>query len=265
MKIVLLTGSQPRHLFLASSLAGAGLLARLVIEEREEFVPAPPEDLEATLATLWKRHFEGRAEAEARHFGRPAVDLDSRSCLRVQREGLNGPQVGRFVAEAGADLALSYGVHLLEPETLDRFPEARWNLHGGLSPWYRGVITHFWPSYMLEPQMTGMTVHELTQALDGGPIVHHVPAPLVRGDGVHDLACRAVKAAAGELPELARRLAAGTLGKPVKQKSSGKLWVSRDWRPEHLRLVYEMFADRIVDAYLDGKLARREPDLVRQF
>jgi hypothetical protein len=34
---------------------------------------------------------------------------------------------------------------------------ARWNIHGGLSPWYRGAITHFWPSYMLEPQLTGMS------------------------------------------------------------------------------------------------------------
>ena len=63
MKIVLLTGSQPRHLYLARSLADAGLLSRLVIEEREEFVPDPPANLEASLSTLWRRHFEGRADA----------------------------------------------------------------------------------------------------------------------------------------------------------------------------------------------------------
>ena len=265
MKIVFLTGNQPRHLYLARSLADAGLLSRLVMEEREEFVPDPPVDLEASLSRLWRRHFEGRADAEARHFGQPAVDLDTSSCLKVQRESLNEPHVAEFVKNAGADLAISYGVHFLKRETLDQFPDTRWNLHGGLSPWYRGVITLFWPSYMLEPQMTGMTVHQLTQALDGGPVVHHVPAPLVRGDGVHDLACRAVKAAAQELPELAKRLQAGTLKEPERQKNSGKLWLSRDWRPEHLLLVYEMFGDRVVDAYLDGKLEQREPTLVRQF
>lgn len=265
MKIVFLTGNQPRHLYLARALSEAGMLTRLVMEEREEFVPDPPSDLEASLSTLWRRHFEGRAEAESKHFGQPRLELEPEFCLKVQREALNGPQVAGFVREAGADLAISYGVHFLNRETLDQFPKTRWNLHGGLSPWYRGVITLFWPSYMLEPQMTGMTVHHLTQALDGGPIVHHVPAPLVRGDGVHDLACRAVKSAAEELPELARRLEAGTLKEPVKQKSSGKLWVSRDWRPEHLLPVYEMFGDRVVDAYLDGKLQQRQPDLVRQF
>lgn len=265
MKIVLLTGSQPRHLYLARSLADAGLLSRLVIEEREEFVPDPPTNLEASLSTLWRRHFEGRADAEARHFGQPVVEKDAKLCLKVTREELNGSHVAEFVNEAGANLAISYGTQFLKRETLDQFPEARWNLHGGLSPWYKGVITLFWPSYMLEPQMTGMTIHQLTQELDGGPIIHHVPAPLVRGDGVHDLACRAVKAAAEELPELARRLAAGTLKEPVGQKTSGKLWVSRDWRPEHLLPVYEMFDDRVVDAYLDEKLEHREPNLVRQF
>jgi methionyl-tRNA formyltransferase len=142
--------------------------------------------------------------------------------VRVEREELNSDKVGAFIESLEADLALTYGVHFIRKRNLKRFPDLAWNLHGGLSPWYRGVITLFWPSYMLEPQMTGMTVHELSSRLDGGDIVHQACAPLVRGDGVHELACRAVRQIGEELPRLLE-LSADSPPSPVRQRSSGKL------------------------------------------
>ena len=45
-------------------------------------------------------------------------------------------------------------------------------MHGGLSPWYKGGATHFWPTYLMEPEFTGITVHETTKDLDAGAIIH---------------------------------------------------------------------------------------------
>ena len=45
-------------------------------------------------------------------------------------------------------------------------------MHGGLSPWYKGGATHFWPTYLIEPEFTGITVHETTKDLDAGAIIH---------------------------------------------------------------------------------------------
>ena len=61
----------------------------------------------------------------------------------------------------------------------------KWNIHGGLSPWYRGGVTHFWPSYLLEPEYTGMTLHELTNDIDGGGIIHQNISSLNIKDGIH--------------------------------------------------------------------------------
>ncbi len=139
----------------------------------------------------------------------------------------------------------------------------KWNIHGGLSPWYRGVTTHFWPSYQLEPQMTGMTVHETTDAIDGGAVIHQSAAKLHRGDGLHDLACRAVMALGEEMPRLVAALA--NLKPPKPQGTTGRIWRSADWRPEHLHLIYDLYDDRIVDRYLDGDFIQSEPKLFRQF
>jgi hypothetical protein len=107
--------------------------------------------------------------------------------------------------------------------------------------------------------MTGVTLHELTMQIDGGDIVHQSLAPLVRGDGLHDLACRAMMAAGDDLQRLLAVMDAGTTVQPVRQRTTGRLWRSADWRPVHLRLVYEQFEDRIVDAQLDGELGDGTP------
>ena len=264
MKVLLLIGDQPRHFHIANKLLDQGLLSALVVEGREAFVPEPPVGLDAHLKGLWVRHFEGRDNTERKFFPSSGRGFDEIPSLRVTREELNSAKVWAFLDERKTDLALTYGVHFLRPETLAHLPETCWNLHGGLSPWYRGAITLFWPSYVLEPQMTGMTVHQLTQRLDGGPIVHHVAGPLVRGDGIHELACQAVAALSKELPLLVSKFERGELADPAPQRTSGKLWLGKDWRPEHLRLIYDFYDNRIVDAYLDGKFQRSQPELVRQ-
>jgi len=264
MKVVFLTGSHPRHAFIARSIAASGTLVGLVIEQREAFIPEPPLDIAPKTRDLFRHHFTSRDAAEARHF--VGSVLPDRACRNVTMAELNTPGTVSFINELSPDLILSYGVHKLTLETLAGITcKKQWNIHGGLSPWYRGVTTHFWPSYFLEPQMTGMTVHELTQDIDGGALIHQSVAALVRGDGLHDLACRAVMALGNEMPALIQAAATGAIKPPHKQGTTGRIWRSADWRPEHLHLIYDVYGDRIVDHYLDGAFAHSEPRLFRQF
>lgn len=262
MGIVFMTGNHPRHSYLARCVAASGQLSGLIIERREELIPQPPAGLRESTRDLFVRHFAGRADAEARFFSEahlpPGIET-----LAISQNDLNTPVVWDFLDRHRPDLLLSYGVHKLTEDTLSHASGRRWNIHGGLSPWYRGVITHFWPSYLLEPQMTGMTVHTLTQAIDGGEIVHQAAAELVRDDGLHDLACRAVLALGRELPRLVAAGVQGTFHPPVAQTTTGRIWRAADWRPEHLHLIYDLYGNRIVDAYLEGAFVRRDPKPIR--
>lgn len=267
MKILFLTGNHPRHLFMARALARTGHLAALVLETREAHVPVPPAALPAKTSALFERHFAGREAAEARFFSAPAGadPLAGVETHTIARTELNGPATWTIIDRLQPDLLLSYGVHKLTPETLARAQRRRWNIHGGLSPWYRGVATHFWPSYFLQPRHTGMTLHETTEAIDGGNVVHQTAAPLVRGDGVHDLACRAVMSLGDELPEIVSRLAAENVRTPVQPTTSGRIWRNADWEPAHLHPLYDLYENRVVDRCLDGEFGATQPKLVRQF
>ncbi len=264
MRVVFLTGSHPRHAFMARSLSASGGLAGLVIEQREAFVPEPPLDIAPATRTLFRHHFAARDAAENRFFEGTALPMVER--LDVGIDTLNASETVAFINRLQPDIVLSYGVHKLRPDTLAAIScPCKWNIHGGLSPWYRGVTTHFWPSYFLEPRMTGMTIHETTEAIDGGALIHQSAAELVRGDGLHDLACRAVMSLAADIPDLMRVVATGDMKPPHTQGTTGRIWRSADWRPEHLHLVYDFYEDRIVDRCLDGEFGHTEPKLFRQF
>lgn len=264
MNVVFLAGNHPRHAYIARCLADTGHLKALVVETREEFLPSPPAGLPAATEKLFVRHFAERDQTEARFFG--AAVFPDVPTLRLSLEELNTEALVTFVNHAKPDLILSYGIHKLDQPILDALHcPLKWNTHGGLSPWYRGVITHFWPSYCLEPQMTGMTIHELTQAIDGGDVIHQSAAELVAGDGVHALACRAVTALGNDIPQLISVVKSHVLKPPHRHATTGRIWRGSDWQPAHLHVVYDYYQNAIVDRYLEGSLVQKTPKLIRQF
>lgn len=264
MKLLLLTGSHPRHLYLVNKLAELGVVKAHVMEVRGAFVPEPPAGLEEIDRQNFIRHFADRDEAERHHFkGNDEVNLEIPT-LQVSRDELNSQQTIEWIKEQEFDLAISYGVHMLSKELLEILPEHAWNIHGGLSPWYKGNTTLFWPFYMLRPNWAGMTIHRLSTRLDAGDIVHHALPELAYGDGLHDVACKAVIQVTEDLVRIIKKIPLDKI-QYAPQKGNGKLWIGTDWMPQHLRFIYNMYNNDIVDQYLDGKLPKIEPSVISAF
>lgn len=263
MKIILITGSHPRHKFIANKIAETGNLDLIISQKREPFVPQPPENLDMNLSEMYVKHFNNREKSENLFFGNSEWPLNN--IFEINKEKQNSIEVYNLISKEKPDLLISYGCGIISDEIINLAKKDAWNIHGGLSPWYKGGITLFWPSYMLEPQMTGMTIHTLTNKLDAGDIIHQCAADLVRGDGIHDLACRAVFRVGQDIVKLINIFKKGKVFETKAQKTNGKLWIGKDWRPEHLKLIYEFYNDNIVDMYLDGHLTQRKPKLHQQF
>lgn len=266
MKICFIVGDHLRHTYLYNSIASSFDISAAIVVVREPSIPNAP-DLEPSLRKLHDMHFERRLGAETWHFGNATPLWKSSEHIKVDMASLNSVRCIEYMKQYQPDLLITWGVPILGNEMLAAIPGEKWNIHGGLSPWYRGTATHFWPSYMLEPQMTGMTVHRISPQVDGGEIVHQTVAPLVSGDGLHDLGCRAIIALCLEMSALLTTfqhcLKDGRRLVYANQKTSGKIWRTSDWQPNHLRLIYELFGDRIVDSYLEGRFVTRPPKIFR--
>ena len=266
MSILMIVGRTPRHFYRARAVAASGRLKGIIVEEQGWRTPVAHAGTPPRTLALFERHFRARTEAEARCFG-SAIDesLAGLVVARIAREEMNGPKCWDVVDRMKPDLLLTYGIGKLTDETLAHARGHRWNIHGGLVPFYKGAGPHFWPSYLLEPQMTGVTLHELTAAIDGGAVVHQSVGALTRGDGINELSTRTTAGFAAELTEVLVRTFDGRLKPPQPQKTTGRLWRSVDFRPQHLHAIYDVYENRIVDRYLDGEFPGREPKTVRQF
>lgn len=262
MKIVTMTGNHPRHLWIANQIAASFDLAGAVLLKREA-INAPPEASSSTHDQRnMRRHFDDREAREAHYFS--GVDRKPATGM-LEVSSIEDPSVVSFVKNIRPDAVLIFGTGLVKSPLFDLLPTQTINLHLGLSPRYRGAATLFWPFYFLEPAFAGTTLHRIVAEPDAGDILHQSVPVLARGDGIHDIGCKAVIAAGRDAVRLLSMIDAGSAITAHRQRGTGKNFLSSDFRPEHLRQIYDVFENRVVDAFLDGTIEQRKPKLVRQF
>lgn len=258
MKILWIGGSHPRHLYYINAIAEHFPIDGAIIQQRENMLPVPPDGLTDDERAMWYRHFEGRDRAEYIHFG--FQSYPDTNILEVKPDALESSRSVRFVKEINPDIVLIFGCGMIRRELVKILPEMSLNLHLGISPRYRGAATLFWPFYFLEPQWAGCTAHKIVHEPDAGDILYQSIPEMKRGDGIHDVACKAVKAATEDMIEA---LEAYPKWQFKKQTATGKNFLASDFKPQHLNMIYEVYDNDIVDHYLDGKLNGREPKLWR--
>jgi methionyl-tRNA formyltransferase len=115
---------------------------------------------------------------------------------------INLPEVADFLARIKPDLILDHGTSLVKDHILNQAPLAL-NLHWGLSPYYRGTFCTEWALVNWDPYNIGVTIHKLTNIIDGGSILAQRRADIKAADTAHsinmqltylgtDLACMAI-------------------------------------------------------------------------
>jgi methionyl-tRNA formyltransferase len=224
-----------------------------------------PARLSAIDAFNGERHFKERERLEYLHFGsRKADEVFAGLPLRnTTPNDLNSDDTCAFVRDFDPQVVIVFGTDLIRSPLMEVLPTDTINVHLGISPRYRGSATLFWPFYFLEPQYAGVTFHRVIHEPDAGAVLHQFQTELRSGDGIHDVGVRSVLQAADELVEILLRRDEGWTFHV--QRSTGKNFLSRDFRYEHLRVNYTLFGDRMVDAYLAGELGEGGPSLVKAF
>jgi folate-dependent phosphoribosylglycinamide formyltransferase PurN len=263
MRILWIGGSHARHLYYINGISAHFTIAGGILELREPMVPRPPEGISEKDRENFILHFKNRDLAEKKYFGSqpfPEINL-----LKISNDELNSKKTVDFVNEIDPELVLIFGTGLIKDPLFSALPEEKINLHLGLSPRYRGAATLFWPFYFLEPTYAGTTFHYIVSEPDAGEIIHQTTPELEHGDGIHDVACKAVIQSTTDAIELLKIYAEEKRWKRHHQRSTGKNFLNSDFKPEHLRVIYDIYDDDIVDKVLDGTLKSKEPLLFRQF
>jgi len=267
MKVLLFVGTHPRHLFFHKTIIDSGVDYFAVVMKRGGLIPATPKNILEQDKKNYTRHFKERNEIEIKNFGNLKVSdvfEDSRT-ITVDSLNLNSVSVKEKILKFNADIAIIFGVHLIKEPVFNILPDYKINLHLGLSPWYRGSATLFWPFYYLKPQFAGLTLHNISNKPDSGDIFHQSTPKLSKGDGIHNVAAKVVIDGSKEVLKMLKKFNKEKKLSFQSQKTTGRLWLGKDFKPIHLRVIYDLFENQIVDEYLSGNLDNDLPNLICGF
>ncbi len=254
-RVLLLTSTFLRHMFFVQHLAN-NLEVTGVWQEEKSFKPeiyAKSEDDEKVIAD----HFFARDESEEKYFGAyNNLNLQDDVIHRKLSAGsINSQEELDIMKEYKPDIILVFGTGILKDEIIDLCPGNIINLHLGLSPYYRGSGTNFWPLVNGEPEYVGATIHYLDKGIDSGAMICHVRPYIEIGDGPHDLGNKTIQKAVEVLPSVVSAHYSGNI-KPVKQEGDGKLYLRKHFNADSVRKLYENFESGMIEQYLADKEGR---------
>jgi methionyl-tRNA formyltransferase len=263
MRIVIFSGSHGRHFFLHSKIIDSFNVVGIVYMEREDVKPNPEISWNRNQKELFEMHFEKRRKVEYEYFGNFGESIFNQiPKLEVSRFELNSEKTVNFLKSIEFDVTIVFGVDIIKDPVFSLLPYWKINIHLGLSPWYKGAATLFWPFYFLEPQLSGATIHLIAPKADAGDIIHHSIPQLKSGSTLHEHSANVVIKASQDLIDILRKISAGKEIILHKQKQSGKLFMESDFRPEHLELIYTFYKDGIIDKFISGEFNHRKPKLI---
>ena len=256
MRIGILTSVETRHRYFVHAVRARFNVAAVAYEQTG-YSPADVDahDLTRPEADIVAEHFAERARQEMIFFGAQAdLVVDEPLCpVRLLRPGeLNSHDTLTFLESSGVDTVVVFGTNLIQAPLLERFTGRIVNLHLGLSPYYRGTGTNFYPLVNEEPQYVGATIHVIDAGIDSGPILAHARPEIVADDGPHTLGCKAIRVGIDMLLHVLPEWREGRRA-PVPQwpVPNARVYFRKDYHPLQVVELYKRLESGMIARYVE--------------
>ena len=256
-RTVLMTSEHRRHKYVAQVIAEKLDLVGVVTEAKPPSTTARRLSPDATEdERLLDLHFRERDHVETLYFGDPVFPVRGSGLLRVARGKTSSQEVLEWIQGHRPDILLLYGTSIIRDPVLSAFPDRVVNLHLGLSPYYRGSGTNFWPLYNDQPECVGFTVHLAVLKVDAGPILIQGRPKIELDDRIHEIGCKTIATGAIALADAAWRLMSGDI-QTVTQTGEGMKFLRRDFNAKSLAHVHRRLDDGMIPSYLQNTVSRK--------
>ncbi len=243
MRLVIFTSNALRHKFVANSVASVADDVLIVSECRPSNVALSGDEIAL--------HFQLRAETEKKFFGEHATFRYP--VLPIMYKEANAQFVYDIVKEFNPDVGVVYGSCIIGDPLLRLIPQGRFiNLHLGMSPYYRGSGTNFWPFVNDELEYVGSTLLHIDAGIDTGDIIKHVRPEWEDGDTVHMAGNKVIKKSAAALVGLLGEIRDGKKLNRVKQwdVSDERYYKKKDFDEVALKKYYENIEGGMVQRFV---------------
>jgi folate-dependent phosphoribosylglycinamide formyltransferase PurN len=251
-RVVVLTGSERRHDFMRMVIAAADGVD-VVRSYCESTTGSALEKAHESGSQIRIDHLERRANVEDDFFG-PFVRhaTDRSNPVAVPRGDINDDEYYEAITDLDPDLLVAYGCSLIDDPLLSAYEDRFINLHLGLSPYYRGTGTNFWPLVNGEPEYVGATFMHIDAGVDTGDVIHQLRARVNPGDGPHQIGTRLIADAAAVYPAIIREFEElPDVDHPASiSDEEANYYRSSDYSEDATAQLYENFEAGMVEEYL---------------
>jgi methionyl-tRNA formyltransferase len=252
-RLLIMTSQHLRHKFFCNLLGRQHEIVGVVSEVKGVL----QHSMQVDKHPLVVDHFDAREEKEEQYFGSKnrTFNVDGGLVRSVPFDGVNNADIFEIVTSIDPDYIILFGTAIVRNHLLSSYEGRVINMHLGLSPYYRGSGTNFWPLANREPQCVGVTIHFATPKVDAGDILAQVRPNVTNADSCHDFGCKAIIKGSEVMSTAIKLLDAGQI-RAVMQKEGGRLFRSKDFTVEALSTMHRNFGEGMVEEYLQNKERR---------
>ena len=236
-KLIAITGNQLSHKYFINQLNKHFNLSAVFIEHFEYPIPKfKTEDEEK----VWNEFFFLRKKTEDSllHFSSSNSTLNRPMFFNIEKGALNNNETLQSISSFNPTKIIIFGTSLLQAKYLELFQNCIFNLHVGLSQYYRGSSCNFWPIYDLRPNLIGATIHFVSAGIDDGKIVMQDKIKLNKYDSEFELMIKPILLGTSLMIKTINEDTSSliTAKKPLKK---GKLCLIKDFSPQAILKVRE--------------------------
>lgn len=250
-KIVLLTGNELRHCFFKQSMSNQDEISVIAsfCESDNGNIVKKVNQLENN--KLRKKHLEERGKSEINFFKKFCDEtIDKSNSIYINRGDINSTENVNKIKSLNPDLIISYGCSIIKSDLLEVFKDRFINIHLGISPYYRGSGTNFWPFVENELSAIGTTFMHIDSGIDTGAIIHQIRARIEINDSIHSIGNRLIKDSTSECIKIIKCF--DKLKKHKKNQSRGKLYRNKDFNEKCIIEAYKNL-DKKINNYINKK------------
>lgn len=259
-RIVILTGSELRHDFFRKYIAMSGGV---------EVVNSYCEGLEKSLRTIVEKdeeandmrlkHLSARERSEKDFFGLfTETSADYSKPVHLPKGEINSQEYTDAIISSNPDLLIAYGCSIVKKPLLTAFEDRFLNIHLGISPYYRGSGTNYWPLVNGEPEYVGATFMHIDAGIDTGEIIHQIRARYFWGDTPSQIGNRLIVEMSRVYLDIIINI--GKLDKmpQLPVPSNEKVYKKKDYTENSVLTLYKNFNNDLIGRYLNEEIDRCE-------
>ena len=149
-----------------------------------------------------KKHIDLRNKNETIFFKEFVKKNKNYKYINIKNRKINEHENIDLVRKEKFDYIISYGCSIISSVFINHFKNRFINIHLGLSPYYKGAGTNFFPFANKELQFCGSTIMKISKKIDGGRIIHQIRPKFNYNDNIHTVGNKIIKKTAADLCEL---------------------------------------------------------------